>query len=149
VPRSAGGCCAPLRGGAGSPSDNAAWAEAYLYNKWYLDPSNRLATIHQHYRQTEQSSRSIGRTVTHCIWTKVIETESKQKTHTWRRQGRCIWAGGSHFRSRKTTSGRHNHFRYDGNRKYCRLSSQENNPKASGRQKSTPGDPRRRIFTSR
>ena len=26
-----------------------------------------------------------------------------------------------------------NHFRFDGNRKYCRLNSQVNNPKASGR----------------
>jgi len=22
-----------------------AWAEAYLFTKWHLDPSNRLATI--------------------------------------------------------------------------------------------------------
>jgi len=38
-----------------------------------------------------------------------------------------------------------NYFRIDGNRKYCRLNSQVNNPKASGRQKSTHGDLRRRI----
>jgi len=25
-------------------------AEAYLCTKWHLDPSNRLATIHQRYR---------------------------------------------------------------------------------------------------
>jgi len=33
-------------GGAGSPSNTiSAWAEAYRRTKWYLDPSNRLATI--------------------------------------------------------------------------------------------------------
>jgi len=30
---------------AGSPSNNMAWAEAYLPTKWHLDPSNRLAAI--------------------------------------------------------------------------------------------------------
>jgi len=25
---------------------NDAWAEAYLYTKWHLDPSSHLATIH-------------------------------------------------------------------------------------------------------
>ena len=33
---------------------NVAWAEAYLHTKWHLDPSNRLATIHQRYRQDRQ-----------------------------------------------------------------------------------------------
>jgi len=28
------------------------WAEAYLHTKWYLDPSNRLATVHERRRQT-------------------------------------------------------------------------------------------------
>jgi len=32
-------------------------AEAYLLTKFHLDPSNRLATIHQHYRQTGQTDR--------------------------------------------------------------------------------------------
>jgi len=41
-----------------------AWVEVYLRTKWHLDPSNRLATTHQRYRQTGQRSRSIGRTVT-------------------------------------------------------------------------------------
>jgi len=41
-----GGCCAPFcLGRAGSPSNNVAWAEAYLRTKWHLDPSSRLATI--------------------------------------------------------------------------------------------------------
>jgi len=39
-------------------------AEAYLHAKLHLDPSNRLATIHQRYRQTDrQRSDSIGRTL--------------------------------------------------------------------------------------
>ena len=50
--------------GSWSPSNSVAWAEAYLHANWHLDPSNHLATIHQHYRQTGQWSRSIGRTVT-------------------------------------------------------------------------------------
>jgi len=32
---------------------NVAGAEAYLHVKFHLGPSNRLATIHQHYRQTD------------------------------------------------------------------------------------------------
>ena len=40
------GVCAPFRGeGDGSPSDNDAWAEAYLHVKCHLDVSSRLATI--------------------------------------------------------------------------------------------------------
>jgi len=34
---------------------NVAWAEAYLRTKWHLDPSNRLATIHQRFRQDRQT----------------------------------------------------------------------------------------------
>jgi len=45
-------------GGAGSPSNNVATAEAYLHAKFHLDPSNRLATIHQRYRQTGHDRRT-------------------------------------------------------------------------------------------
>jgi len=39
-----------------------ARAEAYLHAKFHLDPSNRLATVHKHYRpQTGQRTDSIGR----------------------------------------------------------------------------------------
>jgi len=31
---------------------NVACAEAYLHTKQHLDPSNRLATIHERHRQT-------------------------------------------------------------------------------------------------
>jgi len=45
---------------------NVAWDEAYIRTKWHLDPSNRLTTIHQRYRQTGQTGQrscSIRRTV--------------------------------------------------------------------------------------
>jgi len=38
-------------GGAVSPSNHVAWAEAYRCTKWHVDSSNHLATIHQRYRQ--------------------------------------------------------------------------------------------------
>jgi len=44
--RKEGGCCATF-GGAGSPSNSVAWAEAYFHTKWHLSSSNRLAAIHQ------------------------------------------------------------------------------------------------------
>ena len=46
-------------GGAelGPPSNNMAGAEAYLHAKFHLRPSNRLATIHQHHRQTAQTGQ--------------------------------------------------------------------------------------------
>jgi len=50
---------APL-GGAGSPS-NVARAEVYLQAKFH--PSNRLATIHQRHRQTEQDKQDRTSTV--------------------------------------------------------------------------------------
>jgi len=56
VPISVGG------GGDGSQSNTMS-----VRTKFHLDPPNRLATIHQRYRQTGQTgkrSRSIGRTVT-------------------------------------------------------------------------------------
>ena len=34
------------------------WAEAYLHAKFHLDPSSRLATVHQRYTQ----GREIGQT---------------------------------------------------------------------------------------
>ena len=33
------------------------WAEAYLHAKFHLDPSNRLATVHERYRQTGQTGQ--------------------------------------------------------------------------------------------
>jgi len=38
------GAVSLFEGGAGSPSNNVAWAEAYLRTKWHLDISSRFAT---------------------------------------------------------------------------------------------------------
>jgi len=46
----------PFLGRAGSPSNNVAWAEAYLHTKWHLDPFNCLATIHQRHKQSGQTT---------------------------------------------------------------------------------------------
>jgi len=47
------GLCPFWGGGAGSPS-NTLWPRPrlYLHAKFHLDPSSRLATIHQRHRQT-------------------------------------------------------------------------------------------------
>ena len=50
----------PLWGGeAGTPSNTdlhkMSEAQAYLHAKVHLDPSNRLATVHQRYRQDRQT----------------------------------------------------------------------------------------------
>jgi len=56
-----GGCCAPFRWGSWVPiKHNVAWAEAYLPTKWHLDPSNRLATIHQSHGQDRTNSGPIA-----------------------------------------------------------------------------------------
>jgi len=65
------GLCPFLGVGAGS-SSNTTWpgAETYIHAKFHLDPSNRLATIHQRYRQTGQTgqrSDSIRRTVLQTV----------------------------------------------------------------------------------
>ena len=47
-----------------------AWDETYFRTMFHLDPSNRLATIHQCHRQTgkdRQRSHSIGRTVLETV----------------------------------------------------------------------------------
>ena len=54
------GVCPYGRGGVGSPSNNVARADVYLHAKFHLDPSNRLATIHQRYRQTDMTYRQIA-----------------------------------------------------------------------------------------
>ena len=83
--RKVGNCCAPFRGGVGLHLTECRWAEAYLRTKWYLDPSNRLATIHQRYRQTGQTgqrSRRVRRTVTCNGRPKTaMDTEILQQSH--------------------------------------------------------------------
>ena len=45
----------------GSHKHSVARAEAYLRAKSHLDPSNRLATVHQRHRQTPQTDRQTDR----------------------------------------------------------------------------------------
>jgi len=57
VNHGSGGHCAPVHGGSWVPRlHNVAWAETYLRTKWRPDPSNHLATIHQHYSRQRQDS---------------------------------------------------------------------------------------------
>jgi len=52
-----GGGCTPLGEGSWVPiQNNVARAEAYLH-KFRLNPSNRLATVHERYRQTGQTGQ--------------------------------------------------------------------------------------------
>jgi len=44
------------------PQHNVARAEAYLRAKFHLDPSNRLVTVHEHYRQTDRQTDRQDRT---------------------------------------------------------------------------------------
>ena len=63
VPLFLGGDWAPIY-------HNVAGAEVYLHDKFHLDPSNRLATVHQRHRQTDrtgQRSDSTGRTVLQTV----------------------------------------------------------------------------------
>jgi len=65
-----GGLCPFGGGGGGSPSNIVARAEAYLLAKFHLDPSNRLATVHERHRQDrtdKQRTDSIGRTVLETV----------------------------------------------------------------------------------
>jgi len=56
-----GGCAA--LGELGSHATQCGRAEAYLLAKFHLDPSNRLVTIHQRYRQTGQTDKTGQTTV--------------------------------------------------------------------------------------
>jgi len=57
---------------------NVARAEAYLHAKFHLNPSNRLATVHERHRQTgqdrhdRQRSDSIARTVLQTVAQKSV-----------------------------------------------------------------------------
>jgi len=65
-----GGCsgCAPFAvGGAGSPYNTMRPGLVYFRTKWHLDPSNRLAALHQRHRQDRQRSDSTGRTVLQTV----------------------------------------------------------------------------------
>jgi len=48
----------PLLGELGPQHNVAGAAEPYLHAKFHFDPSNRLATMHQRYRQIDGQKRS-------------------------------------------------------------------------------------------
>jgi len=67
---------APLGDGSWVPIEhNVARAEAYLHAKFRLDPSNRLASVHERDRQDRtdrQPTDSIGRTVLQTVAQKLL-----------------------------------------------------------------------------
>jgi len=54
--RKLGELCPFGEGELGSHLTQCGQAEAYLHAKFHLDPSSRLARIHQRYRQTGQTT---------------------------------------------------------------------------------------------
>jgi len=62
-PKSGGGLLFPFPWGSWVPIEhkhNVAWAEAYLHTTWHPDISNRLATIHQRYRQDREKNGHVA-----------------------------------------------------------------------------------------
>jgi len=72
------GGAAPLWGSSVFIYHIVAGDEAYLHVKFHLYPCNRLATIHQRYRQDRQRSDSIAQTVFTNRRPKIISTFSNE-----------------------------------------------------------------------
>ena len=87
----------PLLGeGAGSPCNNAAWAEAYLHTKWHLDPSSCLATTNMGQKlgggcageisfHLTPTSMPSGISIHPTVWPQYIKVTDRQKGHTGQR----------------------------------------------------------------
>ena len=58
-----------------------ARAEAYLHAKFHLDPSNRLATVHERHSQTDRETGQTDRKRSDSIRRTVLQTVT-QKTDT-------------------------------------------------------------------
>jgi len=57
------GCVYPFGGGELCPHlTQCGQGEAYLHAKFRLDPSNRLATVHERHRQTDRQTDRTGQT---------------------------------------------------------------------------------------
>ena len=54
-------------------------AEAYRHAKFHIDPSNRLATVHERHRQTGQTDRQ-DRQRTDSIGRSVLQTVAQEGT---------------------------------------------------------------------
>ena len=50
------GCTTLGEGELGPHLTQCGQAEAYLHAKFHLDPSNRLATVHERYKQTNRQT---------------------------------------------------------------------------------------------
>jgi len=74
--RKLGGCAPVGEGELGAHLTQCGQAEAYLRAKFRLDPSNRLATVHERYRQDRQDRQR-----TDSIWRNVLQTVA-QKLNT-------------------------------------------------------------------
>ena len=57
-PKIEGDCVVLGEGELGPHLTQCGQAEAYLHANFHLDPSNRLATIHQRHRQVRQTDRT-------------------------------------------------------------------------------------------
>jgi len=55
-------------------------AEAYLYVKFHFDTFNRLAAVHERYRQTGERYDSIGRTVLQMVAQKLLDFNAEITT---------------------------------------------------------------------
>ena len=97
-------------GGAGAPSNTVAGAEPYHHSKFHLDPSNRLATIHQRHRQTGLTDngpiawrepfykRSLNNaTNLHHLTSHSIYSTLPHNIETRRCLSACVDAEGGHF----------------------------------------------------
>jgi len=59
IGRKLGEGCAPYGGGKLDPHVTQSDLDGSIHTKWHLDPSNRLATIHQRHRQADMQYRLI------------------------------------------------------------------------------------------
>ena len=65
----------PLWGrGAGPHLTQRGQAEAYLYAKFHLDPSNRLTTVQQRYRETNKTDRQRSDSRANRFWATICKT---------------------------------------------------------------------------
>jgi len=56
-----------------------ARAETYLHAKFHLDPSNRLATVHQRHRNDRQTDRQTNRQRSDSIGRTVLQTVAQKR----------------------------------------------------------------------
>jgi len=70
-----------------------ARAEAYLHAKFRLDPSNRLATVHERHRQDRQRTDSLGRTILQTVAQKIKVIRREQQVLATDHTTACLSMG--------------------------------------------------------